>query len=56
MESVARKSLFNDIHDSDAQATFDYVAKALSGRGLGSHRLPHLIGMGFGLLDTGPKL
>jgi N-ethylmaleimide reductase len=32
---ISPENSFNDIHDSDPQATFNFVADALSGRGLG---------------------
>ena len=32
---ISPENSFNDIHDSDPQATFNFVATALSGRGLG---------------------
>ena len=32
---ISPDNSFNDIRDSDPQATFNYVAKALSGKGLG---------------------
>jgi N-ethylmaleimide reductase len=32
---ISPENSFNDIRDSQAQVTFDYVAKALSGKGLG---------------------
>ncbi len=32
---ISPENAFNDIRDSDAQTTFEYVSKALSGRGLG---------------------
>lgn len=32
---ISPENTFNDIHDSDPQATFNFVASALSGKGLG---------------------
>lgn len=32
---ISPENSFNDIHDTDPQATFNFVARALSGRGLG---------------------
>ncbi|MGB5305507.1 MAG: alkene reductase [Gammaproteobacteria bacterium] len=32
---ISPESSFNDMHDADPQATFNYVARALSGKGLG---------------------
>jgi len=32
---ISPENSFNDIHDSDPQATFNFVASALSGKGLG---------------------
>jgi N-ethylmaleimide reductase len=32
---ISPENPFNDMHDSDPHATFDFVAKALSGKGLG---------------------
>ena len=32
---ISPENSFNDMHDSDPQTTFNYVAKALSGKGLG---------------------
>ena len=32
---ISPENSFNDIHDSDPQATFNFVAQALSGKGLG---------------------